>query len=190
MTLVVGLGNPGSSYKNSRHNIGFMVIDEFISNLNPIKIQKSSFKGELYKTSNTLFLKPMTYMNNSGESVLAVVNYYNIKRVIVIHDDIEIPFGSIRIKHAGGNGGHNGLKSIDTHFGKDYDRIRIGISKPNHKEDIVHYVLGNFSKEQRECLAHIISYALKVLEYLLEHDAQETAQMWSVKKSICEKKES
>jgi len=186
MTLIVGLGNPGPTYKNSRHNIGFMVIDKFIHDLNPSKINKSSFQGELYKTSKTLFLKPLTYMNNSGLSVLQVMNYFDIKRVIVIHDDIEIPFGSIRIKHGGGNGGHNGLKSIDAHIGKNYDRIRLGISKPINKEDIANYVLSNFSIKEQKCLPKIISYASEALEYLLSQDAIKCASKYNIKKSLCD----
>ncbi len=185
MTLVVGLGNPGPTYKNNRHNIGFMVIDKFLYDLNPSKINKSSFNGELYKTLKTLFLKPHTYMNNSGFSVLQVMNYFDIKRVIVIHDDIEIPFGSIRIKHGGGNGGHNGLKSIDAHIGKDYDRIRLGISKPINKENIANYVLSNFSKKEQKCLPKIISYASETLEYLLSQDAIKCASKYNIKKSLC-----
>lgn len=186
MTLVVGLGNPEPAYKNNRHNIGFMVIDSFISNLNPTKINKSSFGAELYKTSKTLFLKPLTYMNNSGLSVVTVMKYFDVKKVIVIHDDLEIPFGTLRIKHGGGNGGHNGLKSIDAHISNDYDRIRIGISKPKNKEDIVHYVLSDFSKKEKECLSVVISYAKEALEYLLDHSAYEAASRYNIKKSLCE----
>ena len=186
MILVVGLGNPEPAYKDNRHNIGFMVIDSFISNLNPSKINKSSFNGELYKFSKILFLKPLTYMNNSGLSIINVMNYFDIKRVIVIHDDLELPFGSIRIKHSGGNGGHNGLKSIDAHISRNYDRIRIGISKPENKQDIANYVLSNFSKKQKECLPKIISYACETLKYLLDHTAVQTASRYN-KKNLCEK---
>ncbi len=186
MTLVVGLGNPGPAYKNNRHNIGFMVIDKFIYDLNPSKINKSSFNGELYKSSKTLFLKPHTFMNNSGLSVATVMKYFDVQRVIVIHDDIEIPYGSVRIKHGGGNGGHNGLKSIDAHIGRDYDRIRLGISKPADKEEVADFVLSNFSKKEKECLPKIISYASEALEYLLEHDATECASKYNIKKTLCE----
>lgn len=187
MTLIVGLGNPGPTYKNNRHNIGFMVIDKFICDLNPSKINKNSFNGELYKSKKTLFLKPHTFMNNSGLSVVQVMKYFNVNRVIVIHDDIEIPYGSVRIKHGGGNGGHNGLKSLDAHIGKDYDRIRLGVSKPADKEDVANYVLSNFSKKEQMCLPKIISYASEALEYLLEHDAMECASKYNIKKSLCEK---
>ncbi len=187
MTLVVGLGNPTESYKNNRHNIGFKVIDSLIDDLNSSKISKHSFNAKLYKTSNTLFLKPATYMNNSGLSVISVVNYYKIKRVIVIHDDIELIFGSIRIKHSGGNAGHNGLKSIDAHFGKDYDRIRIGIGKPQYKEEIANYVLSDFSKMEKECLPIIINHAKNTLEFLLKNSISETSTKFTSKKSLCDK---
>ena len=186
MTLVVGLGNPGPTYKNNRHNIGFMVIDKFIYDLNPSKINKSSFNGELYKTSKTLFLKPHTFMNNSGLSVVQVMKYFDVNRVIAIHDDIEIPYGSVRIKHGGGNGGHNGLKSLDAHIGRDYDRIRLGISKPLNKEDVANFVLSNFSKKEQVCLPKIISYACEALGYLLNHTALECASKYNIKKSLCE----
>ena len=185
MTLIVGLGNPGPTYKNSRHNIGFMVIDKFIYDLNPTKINKSYFNGELYKVSDTLFLKPHTFMNNSGLSVIQVIKYFDVNRIIVIHDDIELPFGSVRIKHGGSNGGHNGLKSLDAHIGKDYDRIRLGISKPANKEDVADFVLSNFSNKERLCLSKIISYASEALGYLLKHDALECASKYNIKKSLC-----
>jgi len=187
MTLVVGLGNPEPAYKNNRHNIGFMVIDEFISNLNPTKINKSSFNGELYRTSKTLFLKPLTFMNNSGQSVVKVVNYFDIDKVIVIHDDLELLFGTLRLKHGGGHGGHNGLRSIDAHIGRDYDRVRVGISKPINKEDIANYVLSNFNKKQMECLPKIISYSCEALECLLKNDIMDCASRYTIRQSLCEK---
>ncbi len=185
MTLVVGLGNPTPAYKNNRHNIGFMAIDYLLDSLNPTKINKSTFNGELFKSSKTLFLKPMTYMNNSGESVLKVVNYYDIEDIIVVHDDLEIPFGSIRLKKGGGNGGHNGLRSIDAHIGKDYERVRIGISKPIYKEDISNYVLSDFTKVEQLCLPKILEHSKNAIECLLENDMASCQSKYSIKKSIC-----
>ena len=185
MTLVTGLGNPGEKYKNNRHNIGFMVIDKLIDDLKPTKINKSTFNGQLYKHKETFFLKPTTYMNNSGLSVISVAKYYNIDKLIVIHDDMEITFGSIRIKHAGGNAGHNGLRSIDAHFGKNYDRIRLGIGKPDDKDQIVNYVLSDFYKEQKDCLEILTDRAKDAVIYLLEHDTKETAEKFTSKKSLC-----
>ena len=107
--LIVGLGNPGPDYEKTRHNIGFMVIDELIKRHNAQKLSSSSFQGELYKFSNHLLLKPLTYMNLSGNSIVAVKKFYKIDDVVVIHDDLDLPFGTLRFKHGGGHGGHNGL---------------------------------------------------------------------------------
>jgi len=134
MKLIVGLGNPTDKYKNNRHNIGFMVVDKLISNLEAHDISKKEFKGELYKSSNILLLKPQTYMNLSGESVVRVCNYYKIEidDVIVIHDELDIDFGKIKIKKGGSSGGHNGIKSIDKHCTNEYLRVRVGISTYQH----------------------------------------------------------
>jgi PTH1 family peptidyl-tRNA hydrolase len=127
--LIVGLGNPGPKYQNTRHNVGFMVIDELINRLNPTKLSSSSFNGELYKTKNHYLLKPYTFMNLSGECVIKVKNFYKIEvdDIVVIHDDLDLPFGSVRFKKGGGHGGHNGLKSCDSFITKEYIRVRIGI---------------------------------------------------------------
>ena len=133
MYLIVGLGNPGEKYKNTRHNIGFMVVNSIINSINPTPINKPQFRGELYKKNNLFLLKPQTFMNLSGESLLIVKNYFKIENIIVIHDDLDLAYGVIKIKKGGGNGGHNGLKSIDKLIGNDYIRVRIGISKPDKK---------------------------------------------------------
>ncbi|NPA66092.1 MAG: aminoacyl-tRNA hydrolase [Epsilonproteobacteria bacterium] len=168
--LIVGLGNPGPKYTLTRHNVGFMVIDELISSLNAVKLSSSSFNGELYKTTNHLLLKPLTFMNLSGESVIKVKNFYKIETqdIIVIHDDLDLPFGTIRFKRGGGHGGHNGLRSIDSHIGKEYIRIRIGIGKPEHKTEVASYVLSNFSTDEQkklpEILLHVKEATLKLLD--------------------------
>jgi len=154
MKLIVGLGNPGDKYKLNRHNIGFLAVDYLIKEFNASKIS-SKFKGELYKSSDMLFLKPTTYMNLSGESVGAVKDFYKIDNedIIVIHDDIDLAFGALKFKKGGGHGGHNGLKSIDSHIGKEYWRIRMGVGRPEKKEMVVNYVLSDFSQEELECIS-------------------------------------
>ena len=118
MTLIVGFGNPDLQYKNNRHNVGFMVVDGLIDGQTSCeKITKTNFKGELFKAPSMLLLKPSTYMNLSGESVRAVSDYFKPDHVIVIHDDLDLPFGTLRFKIGGGHGGHNGLRSIDAHIG-------------------------------------------------------------------------
>ena len=150
MKLIVGLGNIGNEYLKTRHNIGFIAIDEIIKDLNYSTINKSTFKGTLYKSGDFLFLKPSTYMNLSGESVGAVKNFYKIDNddIIVIHDDLDLKLGALRFKKGGGHGGHNGLKSIDSHIGNDYHRIRIGIGRPENKSEVVNFVLSNFNDEE------------------------------------------
>ena len=151
--LVVGLGNPGNKYKNNRHNAGFLAIDYLIGKFKASKIS-SKFKGELFKSDGYLFLKPQTYMNLSGESVAAVKNFYKIKNenITVIHDDIDLKPGALRFKRGGGSGGHNGLKSIDSLIGNDYYRVRIGIGRPERKEEVINYVLSDFSTEELNCV--------------------------------------
>ena len=187
MTLVVGLGNPDLQYKNNRHNVGFMVIDALLDD-HPLaeKITKSNFKGELFKVPSMLLLKPTTYMNLSGESVRAVDDYFKPEQIIVIHDDLDLPFGTLRFKIGGGHGGHNGLRSIDAHIGAEYIRVRIGIGKPLHKSDVANYVLSDFSSCQREFLPEILNHVKKSIKALLNGDLKEVALQYSLKNSHCE----
>lgn len=186
MTLIVGLGNPTDKYKNNRHNIGFMVIDKLIDDHNATNITKAPFKGALYKSKDLLFLKPFTYMNLSGESVSAVESYYKPDQVIVIHDELDVAFGEIRFKNGGSHGGHNGLRSIDAHIGTDYDRLRLGISRPKFKGDVTNHVLNDFSKEQQPCLKIIIKKACEILHDLAGTDIKSIQQKHASKKSYCE----
>jgi len=165
MTLIVGLGNIGNEYKNTRHNIGFIAVDKILTNLNYTTINKIAFKGELFKSGNYLFLKPSTYMNLSGESVGAVKNFYKIDNdsIIVIHDDLDLKLGALRFKKGGGNAGHNGLKSIDKHIGNDYHRIRIGIGRPEGEMKVVDYVLGKFKEEELDKLAPVLQNVEKAI---------------------------
>ncbi|OQX73327.1 MAG: aminoacyl-tRNA hydrolase [Campylobacteraceae bacterium 4484_4] len=185
MVLIVGLGNPDEKYLRNRHNVGFMVLDKLIGDLKPTPVSKSSFRGELYKYRNILLLKPMTYMNLSGESVQAVAHYYKPERIIVIHDELDIDLGRIKLKHDGGHGGHNGLKSIDAHIGSDYDRIRIGISKPSDKSKVISYVLSDFSKEEQECLEKVIDKAAELALELSEKGFKEVQSRFSSRQNLC-----
>ena len=183
--LIVGLGNPGSDYEKTRHNIGFMVIDELIARHNAIKLSSSSFEGELYKFKNHFLLKPLTYMNLSGDSVVKVKNFYKLEDIVVIHDDLDLPFGALRFKKGGGHGGHNGLKSIDSKIGREYIRIRMGIGKPEYKGEVASYVLSEFCSESAENLDRFIEHATDALEYLLEHSLDETRSKFSQKGLVC-----
>jgi len=183
MLLIVGLGNPGTQYENTRHNIGFKVIDKLVSDFGANEISKNAFKGELFKSSNLLFLKPTTFMNLSGESVQAVKNFYKIELddIIVVHDDIDLPFSALRFKKGGGHGGHNGLRSIDAMIGKEYTRVRMGVDKPTHKSQVADYVLHDFSKEENEVLKPWIEHTSSAIKELQKSSLEEVKSKYSLK---------
>ncbi len=183
MHLIVGLGNIGDKYQLTRHNIGFLVIDEITKNLNTSNINKSNFKSDLFKSGYNLYSKPKTYMNLSGEAVHAIKEYYKLENenIIVIHDDLDLPFGSVKFKIGGGHGGHNGLKSIDSYIGKDYIRVRVGIGKPQDKTQVANYVLSNFSKEELNKLEDIISHTIKAIDALKVEDIDVVKSKFTLK---------
>lgn len=181
MTLVVGLGNPGEKYLHNRHNIGFMVVDALIDRHKAVLANKSSFSADCYKSKDFIFLKPTTYMNLSGKSVLAVTNFYKPDDIIVIHDDLDLKFGALKIKRGGGNGGHNGLKSIDAMLGTQYVRIRMGIGKPEFKSQVSSYVLGDFDTLQTKDLERWIARACEAVEALKDEDVKDVASRLSAK---------
>ena len=158
MLLICGLGNPGKKYLKTKHNIGFVLIEKLISNYNFVTVKKDK-KKELYKgyigRQKCILIKPLTFMNLSGSIVLETLNFYKIKNsnLYVIHDDLDLKTAKIKIKIGGGNGGHNGLESIDNYIGKKYNRIRIGIDHPGNKNLVTSYVLSKFSKIE-EILIH------------------------------------
>jgi PTH1 family peptidyl-tRNA hydrolase len=169
MKLIVGLGNPGKKYEATRHNVGFMAIDALADKLN-INVNKAKFKG-LYGDGRigmekVYLLKPETYMNNSGESIRALIDFYKIDvdDVYVIYDDMDLEVGQLKIKPKGGSGGHNGLKSIEAHLGtKQYKRFRIGIGKDKHML-VVDYVLGRFGKRERKEINEVIDKVCDAVE--------------------------
>lgn len=173
MLLLVGLGNPGSQYARHRHNIGFMAVDALAEVLHagPWKqkynglLAEASVKGE-----KLLLLKPQTMMNRSGTSVSPCAQFYKLapSGVFVFHDELDLPLGKIRVKQGGGNGGHNGLRDIDAHFGKDYWRVRIGIGHPGHKEAVTGHVLGNFSPDEQPLLEDVLDTITRNIDALLE----------------------
>ncbi len=188
MTLIVGLGNPGDEYASTRHNIGFMVIDELLRRKEHQDVSKSSFQGEVYKSKTDIYLKPMTYMNLSGKSILKVKNFYKIKKVIVIHDDLDLPFGTLRFKLGGGHGGHNGLKSADSAITKEYIRVRMGIGRPKNKGEVSSFVLSSFSQEEQAYLPEWISKAADAVEEMSIGDWEKVASLHSIKKSNTHKR--
>lgn len=150
MRLVVGLGNPGPDYALTRHNIGFMAVDALAEHAR----FTSKFHGEIASRSiegeKIILLKPMTYMNNSGRAVQAAMAFYKLSPadVIVLHDELDLPLGKIRIKRGGGANGHNGIKDIDQSIGPDYWRIRLGIGHPGMKEQVHGHVLSRFGEDE------------------------------------------
>jgi peptidyl-tRNA hydrolase, PTH1 family len=183
MHLIVGLGNIGEKYQLTRHNVGFMVIDEITKNLTTSNIQKSNFHSTLEKSAYDLYSKPTTFMNNSGMAVQAIKEYYKLdmEDIIVIHDDIDLPFGTVKFKIGGGHGGHNGLRSIDAHIGKEYIRVRIGVGKPQDKADVANYVLNNFSKEELNKLPDIISHTINAIKALKSEDIEQVKTKFTLK---------
>lgn len=157
MTLVAGLGNIGKEYENTRHNVGFMLIDFMLQDGGYSDVSSAKFQGELYKKGSLLLLKPSTYMNASGKSLKAVNDFYKPDHIIVVHDELDIAFGAIRFKNGGSSGGHNGIKSIDSLIGNNYDRVRIGIGRGD--KGVINYVLSDFDSNQIKQLPDILLHA-------------------------------
>ena len=153
MFLICGLGNPGKDYINTRHNIGFNLIDKLSSfySFLPFKKDKKKevLKGEINHQS-CLLMKPLNFMNLSGQPIQEIVNFYKIdkKKIYIIHDDLDLELGKVKLKFGGGNGGHNGLSNIDEMIGNNYNRIRIGINHPGSKDLVSSYVLNKFTNDE------------------------------------------
>nr|WP_295905272.1 aminoacyl-tRNA hydrolase [uncultured Bdellovibrio sp.] len=174
MWLIVGLGNPGGEYKLTRHNIGFMAVDYFLQGLGNPPVQ-NKFKAEIaqvkWKDHQLIFCKPQTYMNLSGESVQPLMGFYKIPmdHLIVMHDEIDQPFGQMKIQKNRGHGGHNGIKSISGLLGSaDYIRLRLGVGRPvNPNIPVADHVLGKFSKEEFEKMPDFLNRGLDAVESII-----------------------
>lgn len=175
MILVVGLGNPGTEYARNRHNIGFMAADELVRR-HSFGPWRTKFQGEIAEGTiagtKVLVLKPMTYMNLSGQSVAAAARFLKVavEDIVVIHDELDLPPGKLRVKRGGGAGGHNGLKSIDQHLGQNYRRVRLGIGHPGDKERVAGYVLHDFAKADQAWLEPLIDAVADTLPLLFKGD--------------------
>ncbi|RQW78356.1 MAG: aminoacyl-tRNA hydrolase [Geobacter sp.] len=170
--LIVGLGNPGSRYLWTRHNAGFMVLDELSRRIG-IQVNRKTFSGfygeGTYRGERLLLLKPQTFMNLSGRSVNGALNFHrlSLQDLIVIHDDLDIPFGRIKLKEGGGHAGHNGLRSLMQELGGgQFTRVRIGVGRPPHG-DAADYVLSAFSREEMQQLPRLMGGVVDLLELLL-----------------------
>ncbi|MBO0905925.1 aminoacyl-tRNA hydrolase [Jiella sonneratiae] len=174
MLLIAGLGNPGPKYAGNRHNIGFMAVDEIARQANFPAFSKK-FSAEIAEGAiageKVLLVKPQTFMNDSGRSVGEAVRFYKLepKDVVVIHDELDLAPGKLRVKTGGGHGGHNGLRSIDAHLAtKDYRRVRLGIGHPGSKEAVTPHVLGDFAKVDREWLEPFLDAVARNAESLVK----------------------
>ena len=153
--LIVGLGNPGAGYEDNRHNLGFWFIDALARDLNVTLSPQGKFHGHVGRCGELWLLKPTTFMNRSGQSVVALARFYRIlpDEILVVHDELDLQPGSIRLKQGGGNGGHNGLKDIQAHLTvPDFWRLRIGIGHPGDRNEVVNYVLKAPRKEEQELI--------------------------------------
>lgn len=175
MKLIVGLGNPGKEYEKTRHNCGFMVIDKLAEKLN-VNVDQNKFKGLYVKVKyhgdDIILLKPQTYMNLSGESVIAVMQFFKIDKedLLVIYDDLDMPVGKLRLRKTGSAGGHNGIKNIIAHLNsQDFKRIRVGIDRHKYMK-VVDYVLSGFSKLETEAITQGIENAANAIIDYLDHD--------------------
>ncbi|KRB50846.1 peptidyl-tRNA hydrolase [Rhizobium sp. Root708] len=161
MLIIAGLGNPGSKYAGNRHNIGFMAVDA-IYRRHSFSPWSKKFKAEISEGElggeKVLLIKPQTYMNLSGESVGEAMRFYKLQPsdIVAIYDELDLPPAKARLKTGGGHGGHNGIKSLDAHCGKDYRRLRLGIGHPGVKELVQHHVLGDFAKADQSWLEPLL----------------------------------
>ncbi len=188
MKMIVGLGNPGSKYQATKHNIGFITLDEMAFQ-QQVKFSKSQFEAEtascLLQGEKVLLVKPQTFMNESGRSVGPLASYYKVdlKEILVIYDDLDLPIGKIRLREKGSHGGHNGIRSLIQHLGTDrFKRIRVGIDRPGEKQMIVDYVLSPFPKEMNEAIFSSVQQAGKAALFWAEgHSFSETMNQFNGK---------
>ncbi|MCI1777316.1 MAG: aminoacyl-tRNA hydrolase [Paenibacillus lautus] len=180
MKWIVGLGNPGPNYEKTRHNVGFMALDA-LAERHGLKFNQNKCKSVIAEGmiggTKTVLIKPMTFMNLSGEAVRAYMDYYKVslEDMIVVYDDLDTVVGKIRLRYQGSAGGHNGIKSIIQHTGtQSFNRVRMGISRPEPGYAIVDYVLGTFPKKEREQLQQMVEETCDALEFSLDHTFEQT----------------
>ena len=176
MTVLVGLGNPGRNYSDTKHNFGFWVLDKFAEKRS-LKFQAGKGDYLLVKSNDIALVKPTTYMNNSGMAVADYCRYFQntAEELLVVYDDIDLPLGTLRFKPSGGSGGHKGMESIIYQLeSEDFNRLRIGISAENEMGPSERYVLSPFPKDWKEKINEMIEKACDGIDYFLTHDMKET----------------
>ncbi len=180
--LIVGLGNPGNQYDRTRHNAGFWFVDEVAHQYGEVFRPETKFLGEVAKIqidgSSVWLLKPATFMNRSGQSVLALAQFYKIpvESILIVHDELDLPAGTARLKVGGGHGGHNGLRDTIAVMGKSFVRLRLGIDHPGHRNLVVDYVLKPPSKSERVLIDEAIEDAIQVLPDVISGNLQSAMQ--------------
>jgi PTH1 family peptidyl-tRNA hydrolase len=176
--IIAGLGNPGRQYQDNRHNIGFMAVDE-IARAHSFGPWSKKFRSEISEGSigseKVLLMKPQTFMNLSGEAVGEAMRFYKLalSDIIVLHDELDLPAGKVRVKVGGGHGGHNGLRSMDANCGRDYKRVRLGIGHPGDKERVHGHVLGDFHKVDHEWLDPLLEDIARYADLMLVGDGSQ-----------------
>tara|TARA_B100000965_G_C19537066_1_gene733857 strand:- start:270 stop:830 length:561 start_codon:yes stop_codon:yes gene_type:complete len=176
MFLICGLGNPGKEFINTRHNIGFKLIDKLSNYYNFTAFKKDNkkevFKG-LIDGNSCLLMKPLNFMNLSGQPIQEIINFYKIKRekIYIVHDDLDLELGKVKLKFAGGNGGHNGLSNIDEMIGNNYHRVRIGIDHPGNKNLVSSYVLNKFTENEINLIEEKLDKVTNIFDILLNDPA-------------------
>ena len=176
--LIAGLGNPGNEYEKTRHNAGFWFIDQLVSNYNLTLKSEAKFSGDVAKlstsTGNVWLLKPATFMNRSGQSIARLAQFYKIKpeQILIVHDELDLPPGVVKLKQGGGHGGHNGLRDSIAQLGKNFYRLRLGIGHPGSKEQVVGFVLGKTPQSEKILIESALDKALDSIELILQGDMQ------------------
>ena len=175
--LIVGLGNPGRKYRGNRHNIGFMAVDALAAayKIESNKVQNKAIVGNgRIQNQNVIIAKPQTYMNSSGDAVGPLARYYKVppENVLIVYDELDLPFGTIRLREKGGAGGHNGMKSIINHLGQDFPRVRLGIGRPPGQMPVPAYVLQDFGKDDLPLLDDVLAEAIRAIETYLREGIQ------------------
>lgn len=180
--MVVGLGNPGREHSANRHNIGFMTVDRFAEKqgIDLSRVQQRAITGSgRIGEQAVIFAKPQTYMNRSGEAVGGLARFYKLEpqQILVVYDELDLPFGSLRLRKQGGSGGHNGMKSVIQHIGNDFPRLRLGIGRPPGRMEPADYVLQDFKKPELPILAMLLDDACAAIESFIS-DGVELAMTW------------